>query len=166
MRFFCPLSFKILSVILLGLIVSLPGFSQSDTLTVRKERAVYVFMLNKTPLSPGKMKSIMEFYPEVYQEIRKSRSNASLSNGLGLIGGLMIGFPLGTALGGGDPVWAVAGAGVVLVGISIPLSLAAKKNAFRAVELYNRDKRNPQSSVFHEIRFGMNLHGIGLTIHL
>lgn len=52
-------------------------------------------------------------------------------------GGFMIGWPIGTAIGGGDPNWGIAAAGVGCVLLSIPLANGYKKNAKEAVSIYN-----------------------------
>ena len=46
---------------------------------------------------------------------------------LGGIGGFLVGWTLGTALGGGDPDWTVAGVGAGFIALSIPFAIKVKK---------------------------------------
>lgn len=43
------------------------------------------------------------------------------------IGGALIGWPLGTAIGGGDPEWALAGIGAGFLAIGIPVAVIGQK---------------------------------------
>lgn len=53
------------------------------------------------------------------------------ANVLAIPGGALIGWPLGTAIGGGDPEWYLAGIGAGLVAIAIPLEIIGKKRCGR-----------------------------------
>ncbi|HEY9178263.1 MAG TPA: hypothetical protein VIN07_11250 [Flavipsychrobacter sp.] len=54
-----------------------------------------------------------------------------VANVLAIPGGALIGWPLGTAIGGGDPEWYLAGIGVGLVAIAIPLDIVGKRRCER-----------------------------------
>ena len=56
---------------------------------------------------------------------------------LSYAGGFMIGWPIGTAIGGGKPAWALAGIGGGLVAVAIPLSISSNKKMETAVRQYN-----------------------------
>jgi hypothetical protein len=58
---------------------------------------------------------------------KKARTNNVLSNIPGAAGGFLVGFELRYMLGGQEINWSVFGAGIVLVGFSIPLISAARK---------------------------------------
>lgn len=48
-------------------------------------------------------------------------------NILAAIGGGLIGWPLGTAIGGGDPEWILAGIGAGVLAVAIPLAVIGQK---------------------------------------
>ncbi len=52
-------------------------------------------------------------------------------------GGFMIGWPVGTAISGGEPNWAMAGIGAGIIAISIPISSNFKKKAHSAIKQHN-----------------------------
>ena len=45
----------------------------------------------------------------------------------GFSGGALIGWPLGTAIAGGDPVWYLAGIGAGLIGVGVLFEILGKK---------------------------------------
>ena len=44
--------------------------------------------------------------------IQSAKTNQTWAMLLGTAGGALVGFPIGTAIGGGNPEWALAGAGL------------------------------------------------------
>lgn len=86
---------------------------------------------------------------------KKSRSNSTIGNIFGGIGGGCIGFGLARALSGGNNnkvsdgintyvikkdnsgAWSLVGIGAGLIGIGIPFALAANKNAEKAIAIEN-----------------------------
>lgn len=60
--------------------------------------------------------------------VRKFKTKNGFATAFGLVGGAFIGFPVGQAIGGGDPVWEVALIGVGALAIAIPLSVSANKD--------------------------------------
>ncbi len=76
-------------------------------------------------LTMAEVQQAMEISPEALRLIKKSKANNSLATVLSFAGGLLVGFPLGTAIGGGEPEWAIAGVGAGLIVLSIPISSKA-----------------------------------------
>ena len=77
----------------------------------------------------------------------------------------MVGYPLGTAIAGGDTNWALAGIGAGLIGVSIPFSSATNKNARTAVELYNAEVETSSIQYFNpEFHLVSNNKGIGILV--
>jgi len=82
---------------------------------------------------------------------------------LQLPGGFLIGYPIGTAIAGGNANWTLAAVGAGLLVVAIPLISGYNKHAINAVNIYNRGLRssiNPASSL--NLRFTAN--GAGLRI--
>lgn len=87
-----------------------------------------------------------------------------MANVLAFAGGFMVGWPVGTAIGGGDPNWGLAAVGGGLLLATIPLVNGFNKNAIAAVELYNGSLRNPTSLRPCTIKFCVNPNGVGLKM--
>jgi len=115
----------------------------AQELSVKKGR----FYKGDSRLSVAEFVDQMKTNDEAYQLALKGKSGYSTSNVLGFIGGFMIGWPLGTAIGGGDPSWALAGIGAGVLAVAIPLQSSASKKLKSATELYNRGNTLPASSL-------------------
>lgn len=120
-------------------------------LRMEKEFGGFKFYNGQQALKLGEVQELMKSNEAAYKEIKKARGNFVMSNVLAFAGGALIGWPVGTALGGGDPQWGLAGAGAGLVLIAIPLSIGFKNHATKAVDLYNAGETNarqPSLSIF------------------
>jgi hypothetical protein len=89
-------------------------------------------------LKPNEVLNIMKVDEEAFAEFKKAKSNYDAAQVFGFIGGFMIGWPLGTALAGGDPQWGLAAGGAGVLLLSIPFNSAFVKHSKRAIEIYNR----------------------------
>jgi len=69
--------------------------------------------------------------------LRKSKSQATASGIVGAVGSALIGLPLGTAIGGGDPNWNFLYFGAGIVVLSFPIYNSAVKNARNGARVYN-----------------------------
>ena len=114
------------------------AFAQSlaDSIEV-KQKAGTVYMQHGVKLKPKQLLKITEQNQEAYMIMKKAKSNYDIGSVIGSVGGFLIGWPLGTLIGGGDPNWAMAGVGVGLAVVSIPFYSAYNKHAKTAVRIYN-----------------------------
>jgi hypothetical protein len=83
---------------------------------------------------------------------------------LSCAGGFMVGWPIGTAIGGGDPEWAMAGIGAGLIVIAIPLSLKFNKQAKQAVDTYNGGLFTSSFWDKNELIVSMTGNSVGLVL--
>ena len=95
------------------------------------------FYLDGHMLKPKEVLLLMQSDEEAYPVFKKAKSNYDAAGVLGFIGGFMVGWPIGTAIAGGDPQWGLAAGGGVILLCSLPLSIAFKKHGERAVSIYN-----------------------------
>lgn len=78
---------------------------------------------------------------EAYTLATKGEKLQKTSTIFSVIGGALIGFPLGSALGGAeDPRWYLAGIGGGIVLLSIPIYSAGNKKIHEAIEVYNEEE--------------------------
>jgi hypothetical protein len=150
-----------LFLILFCMIVS--GQSQADSVIVIRKPLGTVFQQNGKYLTPKQLVEITSINPDAVAEMKKAKTNYSASMVFSYIGGFMIGWPIGTAIAGGDPEWALAGIGAGLIGISIPFSASYTRHARNGVAIYNRTL-NYSGSVHPEYRLKLMANGIGLQI--
>jgi hypothetical protein len=143
------------------------AFSQvsSDSITINKVRRGYQFLQHGVPLNSALLGITLKENTEAYKVYKKSRVSYSFAMIFSGTGGFLIGWPLGTAIGGGDPNWALAGIGAGLVIIGLPLAFNADKLLISSVKIYNssfRHSYNPDRKV--DLLFGLQPNGVGLTV--
>ncbi len=114
---------------------ALPGSAQE--LKMYKTFGGVVFQLDSTTISMKQTMGVLQKNPQAYQEFRKAKANQSAASIMGFAGGLLIGFPVGTAIAGGEPEWGLAAGGAALILGSIPLSRAFRGRALNALDIYN-----------------------------
>jgi len=152
----------IITGILLTVFLSLYGQSQSDSISV-KNRLGPVFQQNGKTLTPNKLLTITKSNQEAYSEMKIANNNYLTSMVFQFPGGFLIGYPIGTALAGGDPNWTLAAIGAGLVLVSIPFISAYNKHAKNAVSIYNKGLRY-SSTVRPDFKLGITYNGIGIRI--
>ena len=81
---------------------------------------------------------ILKYNPMAYAEFKKAKSNYSIAGILGFTGGVLLVFPVGTAIAGGDPEWALAAGGAAMILASLPFMSSFRRHAMTAVELFNK----------------------------
>jgi len=97
--------------------------------------------------------------------ISSAKGNKTMASVLSFGGGFLIGWPLGTAIGGGDPNWLLAGIGGGLVLLAIPLATGANKKVKKGVDLYNASLESTSYLEFMpEIQLSNTSSGIGLVM--
>jgi len=72
----------------------------------------YEFNQNDKTLLLIDMKVIMKENTKALALIQSAKTNQTWAMLLGTAGGALVGFPIGTAIGVGNPEWALAGAGL------------------------------------------------------
>ena len=141
-------------------------FCNAQKIEMKKVFGGYVYSQNGDKMTMSDLVNVMESNSEALNFMKKAKSNNVLVSILGGAGGALIGWPIGTAIGGGDANWTLAGIGASLVVISIPISSNVNKNAKKAVELYNSTLK---STVYNDFKPEFNIiangNGIGLLIN-
>lgn len=71
---------------------------------------------------PAEIREIMRFDPEAYEEFKKAKKNLGGAS-------VLIDWPVGSAIGGGDPQWGLAAGGAALTLLSVPLATGFNRHA-------------------------------------
>lgn len=96
-----------------------------------------------------------------YEEFKKGRKLETAAGVMGFVGGVLVLFPVGSAIAGADPEWSFLAAGGALIVGSIPLHRSYKRHAQNAIDTYNKGlpySMRPMPSVF----FSRN--GVGIQL--
>lgn len=121
------------------------------------------FLQNGKPLSRIKVTGIVMNNSEAYKYLKSAFNDLGVANFFASFGGVLIGWPLGTAIAGGKPMWvlAIAGGGIAL--ISLPIYSSFRKKSARAVSVYNQGLSTRQITGMRlKLKFSGN--GIGLLL--
>ena len=131
---------KKISLLLKGFFILNVGqiFGQNQTDSIRIEKRLgTVFIQDGKLLTPKQLLEITKINHAAYEEMKVAKTYRSTAMVLGYAGGFFIGWPIGTAIGRGEPNWVLAGVGAGLILLSIPLSTSYSKHATEAVGIYN-----------------------------
>lgn len=109
----------------------------ADTISIKKVSGAYQFYQGDNRLNTKQFKNRVKPNEQAYRFVKSAQTTSAVSTILAYAGGFMIGWPIGTALAGGDPNWAIAGVGAGLIVVAIPIGQKSKKQIRRAVNIYN-----------------------------
>jgi hypothetical protein len=142
--------------------VNVMSQSLSDTIQV-VQRLGKVYKQNGKTIPAKNLYAILGTNAEAAKEVELARPNMTPAMIFSIAGGACIGWPIGTALGGGDPQWWLAGVGAGFIICSIPFQAAYNKHIFKAVTIYNSDLR--KIGINRKIlELGFARHGVGIEI--
>ena len=151
-------------IILTIVIMAGLGAASAQQINVEKTFGGYKFTQDGKNLKLSQIVDIVKNNEEAYQLAKSAKSNYTIAQIIGGAGGFMIGWPIGAAVGGGDPNWTMAGIGAGLVAISIPFNSGANKKMKKAIEHYNSNLQNTSSIIKPQYRFVANTKGVGIAI--
>lgn len=127
--------------------------------------AGYKFTKNGRTLSFKQLANEMEPNRAAYEALKPARTNSTIAAIVGGAGGFLVGWQLGAAIGGGEPNWVMAGVGAGLIGISIPITAKANRQAMEAVEIYNSSLGGTFKPIYHpQLLIGSTANGFGLSL--
>ena len=140
------------------------GQASTDSISMKKVFGGYQFYQGDKILNMSQLVKTIEPNEQAYKQIKSARSTYTMAMILSYAGGFMIGWPIGTALGGGEPNWTMAGIGAGLVAVTIPISQNFNKKAKLAVDTYNDKLQTSSSRDNSELNLSFTGNGIGLTL--
>lgn len=147
-------------------IIATLTFCNAQKIDIEKVFGGYKYTQNDELMSLGDIASIIESNTDAFALMKKGRTNRSLAAVLGFTGGGLIGWQLGSELGGGKANWTLAGVGAGLIIVGIPISSGANKKIKQAVDLYNSSLNATSYNAFNpEYNIIANGNGLGLSIN-
>ncbi len=117
----------------------------AQNIATKKVLGGYKFSQDGRLLNMKNLERIVSSNKESMYYIPAAKTNKTIANILGLAGGFLVGFDLANLLSGKETNGVGTGIGALLVGVSIPFSSAAGKNAKEAVDLYNESLESTTS---------------------
>ncbi len=146
----------------LSFILAAFSFCHSQTIGYEKVFGGYKFTQDGKTLNMDELTTQLNTNEESAQLIKKAKSQSTIASILGGIGGALVGYPVGTAIGGGEPNWVLAGVGAGVIAVGIPISSSANKKSRKAVEIYNSGSRTKKENLA-KLFMVSNNSGMGLA---
>ena len=140
--------------------IQLHAQSTQSPITVKKSFLSTTYRQHGKNLTLRQLIEVTANNADAQAEMKLAKKNADVATVLGAIGGFMVGWPLGTAIGGGEPNWALAGVGAGFIGVGIPFSIKYAKHAKNAVALHNESIGQVGKSM--DFSIGINNNGLAL----
>lgn len=88
-------------------------------------------------LDTGSITETLAQNPKTAGEIQAAKRFSVMATILGVAGGALVGYPIGQALGGGEPRWVMAAVGGGMIVIAVPIGASADGHVQSAVEIHN-----------------------------
>lgn len=143
---------------------SQPEYALSDSVTMKKAFGGYQFYSKNKRLNIKQLVETLEPNELAYKEIKAAQTTYTFSMILGYTGGFLIGWPVGTALGGGEPNWTMAAVGAGIIVVAIPISNKFNKQAKSAIDIYNSGLTTSSFWDKNELNFTVSNNGVGFTL--
>ncbi len=140
------------------------GQTSADSISIKKVLGGYQFYHGEKRLNMNQLVKTMEPNEQAYSQIKSAQSTYTLASIVGFAGGFMVGWPIGAAIGRGEPNWTMAGIGAGLIVVSIPISKKYTKQAKQAVDTYNGGLQANSFWDKSELKLSMTGNGIGVTL--
>jgi hypothetical protein len=135
-----------------------------DSIVIKTNFAGYRVFQGHNSINLKQLVNTMKPNEQAYKMIKSARSTYTIATILNYAGGFMIGWTLGMYMVGEEPDWGIAGVGVGLAAVSIPIIIRSNKKAKQAINVYNSQFRTASFSARQELRFQFTGNGIGLAI--
>jgi hypothetical protein len=140
------------------------GQTITESISMKKVFGGYSYYKGEKRLNMNQLVTTMKTNELAYTQIKTAKSTYTFASIVAFAGGFMVGWPVGTAIAGGDPNWTLAAVGAGLIVVSIPISQKYNKQAKQAVDTYNGGLKSTSFWNKNELRLSMTGNGAGLTL--
>lgn len=140
------------------------GQTNADTIVLKKVLGGYEVRQNGKILTMNQLSYAVMADEIATYEMKKAVATNSFGSIFAYVGGALIGYPVGWAIGGGKMNWSMFGIGIGLSTFTIPISRSINRRIKTAVEAYNNGLRVPALPETSEIKIGIVTNGIGLSM--
>ncbi len=156
---------KIITLLILLLIFNGSKIEAQQIEMVKRPLDAPQFYQNGQKYKMGALVKLMKPNYKAVEFMEKARANNTFSQIFLFTGAALVGYPVGTSIGGGDPNWTLALAGVGLMALSVPFLTATNKNSRKAVEHYNEGIGTSKNTTFnHSVKFAFTGNGFSLAL--
>ena len=136
----------------------------AQKIEIKKTFGTNTLFQNNKRISNSKVLEMMKSNTDAYHLMKSAKTSAIWSKILGFAGGFMVGYPIGSAIGGGKANWTLVGVGAGFIVAAIPLNSTFNKKSTKAIKLYNAGVL----STFYQFKptFYLNIKGTGIALSI
>ncbi len=136
----------------------------ADSIRIKPVFGGYQFYQGEKRLTVNQLTQALQVNQQAYTQIKKAKTSLTMATILGGVGGFMVGWPIGTAIAGGEANWAMAGIGAGIIAVSIPISSSFNRQAKNAVATFNGDLHRSSFWQRNELKLQYSGNGVGLAL--
>ncbi len=152
-------------LIMLMICMSTNLFSQTVANSVLTKKVLSDYQFHEgDKLKLNQLAYTMKHEVPDYQQVKPAKSTSTFALILSSVGGFLVGWPIGTAIAGGDPNWTLAAIGAGLIVISIPFYQSAKSKARQGINTSDGELQTSSIWDKSELNFSVTGNGIGLVL--
>jgi len=135
-----------------------------DTIQITKAAGGYKFSYMGENLTMDRLGVLSNKNATSAKYFSKAKGTTGLLQVMGFMGGALIGYPIGTFIGGGKPNWSLAAVGCGILVVSLPIVSSANNNLLKAVNAYNQSSVITRKDNFYDVKLGLNPSGLALIV--
>jgi hypothetical protein len=138
--------------------------ASNDSINLKKVIGGYQYFQGSEVFTLNEIAQVLKPNTAAYEEIKRAQTTNTIASVFGFAGGFLIGWPLGTAVGGGEANWALAGIGAGIVVIAIPINIKSNKQAKNAIDIYNSGLNKTSFWQNKEFKISSSIHGLTICM--
>lgn len=138
--------------------------SHAQQIEIKKTVWEKIYLLEGVKLSFNDINTLTAPYPEAQAYMERAKSTGSTATFLGMLGGGLLGFGVGSLIATRDSRagYYTLGIGAIIVIIAIPVSIKSGRHVYHAVNIYNdAQDLSLNTSPKTEIQLSLTGNGIG-----
>ncbi|MEI7503652.1 MAG: hypothetical protein WCJ61_10250 [Paludibacter sp.] len=136
----------------------------NDSIQITKISSGYKFMYKGENLSMDRLGVLSNKNATSAKYYSQAKGTSGLLLVMSYVGGGLIGYPIGTFLGGGKPYWNLAIAGCGILVISLPIISSVNNNLLKAANAYNEASKISRNDNFYDVKLGLSPSGLALIV--
>ncbi len=131
-------TFKLKNIIFIVLVLfALQAFAEDQNkIQIEKRGLGTIYKLNGQMIGLSDIAAIVDSNSVARQEMQIAKKRNLIGKAFAIPAGFLIGYPIGTQLGGGEPEWGLAGVGAGMFIIAVMFEKSAHKHTDRAISEY------------------------------
>jgi len=153
-----------LFTVLVFFVITAIAQTSGDSIAMKKVFGGYQYLQNGKILTLPQLENLMKTNAEASKIFKSVKTTNVFLSILSYSGGFCVGYPIGQAIGGGDPIWEMAAVGAGLIIIAIPIANGLTKKMNKAVDVYNGGIRSTSFWDDKELKLQITGNGVGLAL--